>query len=80
MGESLEPSAHEKALQKVIVLGTALSFGILGGIIASMRDFVGGDATFDFSYRTIIGFALGASAGWLLWRVVRWQSKRAEKS
>ena len=52
-----------------MVFATALSFGILGAIIASMKDFFGGNSAFHFSFRTIIGFVLGAVAGWLLWKV-----------
>ena len=75
----IEHSRHERGLRRVIVVGTTLSFGILGAIIGSMRDFVRGNAVFDFSYRTIIGFGLGAVAGWLLWRVVRLWIERDEK-
>ena len=66
-----EKSAHEKNLFKVMVFGTALSFGLLGAIVLSMKDFFHGDATFIFSLRTIIGFVLGSLAGWLFWKFVR---------
>ena len=66
-----EKSAHEKNLLKVMVFGTALSFGLLGAIVLSMKDFFHGDATFIFSLRTIIGFVLGYLAGWLFWKFVR---------
>lgn len=66
-----EQSPHEKSLWTVIVLGTAISFGLLGAIIGSMKGFFQGDATFAFSARTIIGFVVGAVAGWLLWKIVR---------
>ena len=64
-------SNHEKSLLKVMVYGTALSFGILGAIVASMKDFFHGDATFTFSLRTIVGFLVGFFAGWLFWKIVR---------
>ena len=66
-----ENPTHEKSLLKVMVFGTALSFGILGAIIASMKGFFHGDATFIFSLWTIIGFAVGCLAGWLFWKFVR---------
>jgi hypothetical protein len=80
MVESLGPPENEKGPERIIVLGSTLSFGILGAIIASMRDFVGGDASFNFSYRTIVGFGLGALVAWLLWRVIRWQGQRPPKA
>ena len=66
-----EKSVHEKNLLKVMVFGTALSFGILGAIVASMKGFFHGDATFAFSPRTVVGFVLGCLAGWLFWKFVR---------
>jgi len=73
-----EQSPHEKSLWKVIVLGTAISFGLLGAIIGSMKGFFQGDATFTFSARTIIGFVVGVVAGWLLWKIVRGKIAKSE--
>ena len=39
--------------------------------VASMKGFFHGDATFAFSLRTVIGFAVGCLAGWLFWKFVR---------
>jgi hypothetical protein len=66
-----EQSPNEKGLWTVFVLGTAISFGVLGAIIGSMKGFFHGDATFVFSFRTIVGFVIGFVAGWLLWKFVR---------
>jgi len=74
-----ENSGQGKGLWRIIALGTSVSFGILGAIIASMRDFVGGNAVFDFSYRTLIGFGLGALIGWLMWRGLRLWIERTER-
>ena len=74
-----EQSPNEKGLFKVIVYGTALSFGLLGAIIGSMKDFFGGDAAFVFSYRTILGFVVGFVAGWLLWRFIRRRIAKANQ-
>jgi len=65
-----DPSPHNRTLLKVMVLSTALSFGCLGAIIASMRGFFHGDASFHFSIRTILGFVVGAIAGWLFWKLL----------
>ena len=66
-----EGSKHEKGLFRIMTFGTALSFGILGAIIFSMKDFLGGNATFEFSYRTIVAFVLGCLLGWLFWWFIR---------
>ena len=72
-----ESPQHEKTLIKVIIFGTAVSFGVLGAIIASMNGFFRGDASFHFSFSSIVGFIVGFLAGWLFWKVVFW--KRAKK-
>ena len=64
-------SPHEKNLFRVMVIGTCLSFGLLGAIAASMKDFIHGNAAFEFSLRTIIGFVVGFVLGWLFWKVLR---------
>jgi len=66
-----EQSPHEKSLWTVVVVGTTVSFGILGAIIGSMKGFFQGDTTFVFSFRTIVGFVFGSCAGWFLWKLVR---------
>ena len=66
-----EPSPHETALIKVMMFGTALAFGGLGAVMLSMKDFFHGDAAFQFSFRTILGFAIGFVVGWLIWRFLR---------
>ena len=74
-----EQSPHENGLWRVIIYGTALSFGLLGAIIGSMKDFFGGDAEFVFSIRTIVGFVLGFVVGWLLWRIIRRRIAKMDK-
>ena len=63
-------SPHEKGLLRVITFATAISFGILAAVAESMRNFVAGDATFRFSWRTLVAAALGCLAGWGFWRFV----------
>ena len=60
----------------IMVFGTAVAFGVLGAIALSMKDFLHGNAAFEFSYKTIIGFVVGFIIGWLFWRVV---SRKIEK-
>jgi uncharacterized membrane protein YidH (DUF202 family) len=71
-----EGSQHEKTLIKVIVFSTAISFGALGTVIASMKGFFHGEVSFHFSIGSIAGFLLGFVAGWLFWKLVFW--KRAK--
>ena len=75
-----EPSPHEKTLRRVMVIGTALSFGALAAIAVSMKDFLAGNAAFEFSVQTIIGFLGGAATGWLFWWIVgRFQKGRDQQ-
>ncbi len=74
-----EGANHQKGLFRLMTFGTALSFGILGAIIFSMKDFVGGNATFEFSYRTVLGFILGFFIGWFFWWLIRrWTQKAGD--
>jgi len=68
-----ERSPGEKSLFKVIRFASALSFGLLGAIIGSMKDFFHGDAALSFSWKTAVGFVLGFAIGWLPWK---WIAKR----
>ena len=67
-----ERSPHEKSLHRVMVAGTAIAFGALAAIVASMDDFFAGNATFRFSLRTIIGFIIGAGAGLAVGAIAGW--------
>lgn len=71
-----EARQHEKTLIKVIVFGTAISFGALGVVIASMKGFFHGDASFHFSFGSIVGFIVGFIVGWLFWKLVFWKRAR----
>ncbi len=72
-------SQHDKGLLNIFVWTTALSFGILAAIAFSMKDFIGGNATFDFSYKTVLGFIAGSVLGWLFWRFVQRRIRQASK-
>jgi membrane associated rhomboid family serine protease len=65
-----EAPQHEKTLIKVIVFSTAISFGALGAVMASMRGFFHGEISFHFSIGSIAGFIVGFVLGWLFWRLV----------
>jgi len=72
-------SKHEKGLFRVMVAGTALSFGSLAAVIVSMKDFTGGNASFVFSYKTVIAFVLGCCLGWAFWSLIRRWSRRKSR-
>ncbi len=74
-----ELSKHEKGLLRVMVVGTALSFGILAAVIVSMKGYVGGNGDFEFSYKTVLAFFLGCLAGWAFWWLVRHWMRRSGK-
>jgi membrane associated rhomboid family serine protease len=65
-----EAPQHEKTLIKVIIFSTAISFGALGAIIASMTGFFHGEISFHFSIGSIAGFIVGFVLGWLFWKLV----------
>jgi hypothetical protein len=73
-----EAPQHEKTLIKVIIFGTAVSFGVLGAIMASMNGFFGGEASFHFSIGTFAGFILGFILGWAFWKLVFWRRAKGQ--
>ncbi len=74
-----EISKHEKGLWRVMVIGTAVSFGILAAIMVSMKGFFGGSGDFEFSYKTVFAFFLGCLAGWVFWWLVRRWIRQADQ-
>ena len=66
-----EPPRNERDLFKILVAGTAISFGILAAILVSMKGFFGGTVSFEFSIKTLVAFVVGCVIGWLFWRMVR---------
>jgi hypothetical protein len=73
-------SQHSKGLLKIFVWATALSFGILAAIAFSMKDFIGGNASFQWSYKTLLGFVIGSVLGWLFWSFVNRRIRKASKN
>ena len=75
-----DEARHEKTLIKVIVFSTAISFGILGAIMASMKGFFHGEVSFGFSATSVMGFMLGYGVGWLFWKIVFWKRKKTDSA
>ena len=73
-------SQHGNGLQRIIVFGTALSFAFLAAIAFSMKDFIGGNASFEFSYKTMLGFVGGFAVGLLFWTLVNRWMRKADKN
>lgn len=73
-----EESPDQRRLWRVIVVGTALAFGLLAAVIASMKDFIHGEAQFKLRWTILPAFALGCAAGRLFWAVVRRLNRRKE--
>jgi len=67
-----EGPQHESTLIKVIVFATAISFGVLGGIVSSMSGFFRGEVGFHFSFLSVVGFVVGFVIGWAFWKLVFW--------
>jgi hypothetical protein len=73
-----EAPQHEKTLIKVIVFSTAISFGVLGAIMTSLKGFFHGEVSFHFSIGSIAGFISGFILGWLFWKVVFWKRAKSQ--
>ena len=73
-----EAPQHEKALIKVIIFSTAVSFGVLGAIMASMNGFFHGEVSFHFSIGSLAGFILGFILGWAFWKLVFWKRAKSQ--
>jgi hypothetical protein len=75
-----EAPQHERTLIKVIIFSTALSFGVLGAIIASMNGFFRGETSFHFSIGSVAGFIVGFFLGWLFWKLVFWRRGKSQSA
>jgi uncharacterized membrane protein len=71
------PSKNEDDLFKIMTFSTALSFGVVAGLLYSFKDTPEGVA-FVFSLGTVVWFVVGAAAGWAMWRVVRYLVRKKE--
>ena len=75
-----DPTDHAKGLHRIIIWGTALSFGILAALAVSMKDFIGGNAAFEFSFWTVLAFAGGFALGWMFWRFIFSKASKTPKN
>ena len=73
-----EAPHHEKTLIRVIIFSTAISFGVLGAIVASMNGFFHGEVSFHFSIGSLAGFILGSISGWAFWKLVFWRRTKGQ--
>jgi hypothetical protein len=74
--ENPNPLADEK-FYKITAFSTALGMGCMLAFLVSLRD-LRTDLTFDFSYKTVLMFIVGAAMGWGFWAWVRKLTLRAK--
>jgi hypothetical protein len=74
--ENPNPLADQK-FYFITALSTALALGCMLAFLISLRD-IRNDLSFDFSYKTILMFILGAALGWGFWAWVRKITARAK--
>lgn len=75
MTQQQNPEETRKGLINVMVYGTAIAFGGMAAFLVSLRD-IRDDPALVFSYRTVVGFVVGAVLGWLFWRGVWYLERR----
>jgi hypothetical protein len=67
--ENPNPLADQK-FYYITAFSTALALGCMLAFLVSLRD-IRNDLTFEFSYKTILMFIIGAVLGWGFWAWVR---------
>ena len=67
--ENPNPLADQK-FYFITAFSTALALGCMLAFLVSLRD-IRNDLTFEFSYKTILMFIIGAVLGWGFWAFVR---------
>lgn len=67
--ENPNPLADQK-FYYITTFSTALALGCMLAFLVSLRD-IRNDLTFEFSYKTILMFIIGAVLGWGFWAWVR---------
>jgi NhaP-type Na+/H+ or K+/H+ antiporter len=63
-------SKNTRDFYRVATWSTCIGFAAMGGLFGSLRD-LATDFRVEFSFGTILGAAIGAFAGWLLWKIFR---------
>ena len=74
--ENPNPLADQK-FYYITAASTALALGCMLAFLVSLRD-LRNDLSFDFSYKTILMFVVGAALGWGFWAWVRKITARAK--
>ena len=74
--ENPNPLADQK-FYHITALSTALALGVMLAFLVSLRD-LRNDLTFEFSYKTVLMFIVGAALGWGFWAWVRKLTLRAK--
>lgn len=67
--ENPNPLADQK-FYLITASSTALALGCMLAFLVSLRD-IRTDLSFDFSYKTVLMFIVGAALGWGFWAWVR---------
>lgn len=67
--ENPNPLADQK-FYYITASSTALALGCMLAFLISLRD-IRTDLSFDFSYKTVLMFIVGAALGWGFWAWVR---------
>ena len=70
---------HQKDLFTIMTVSTALAFGVMVGFFCSITE-ITHHFKVTFSVWTIVGFAAGATLGWLFWRIVKHLEEKAKNS
>jgi hypothetical protein len=76
MEQNPNPLADPK-FYNITAFSTALALGCMCAFLVSLRD-IRHDLSLDFSFNTVLFFAIGAVAGWGFWAWVRKRAFRAK--
>ena len=69
MEQNPNPLADPK-FYHITAFSTALALGCMLAFLVSLRD-IRHDLSFDFSFKTVLMFLVGAAIGWGFWAIVR---------
>jgi hypothetical protein len=76
MEQNPNPLADPK-FYRITAFSTALALGCMLAFLFSLRD-IRRDLTFEFSFKTILMFVVGAVIGWGFWAWIRKVTARAK--
>jgi hypothetical protein len=72
-----EHEQQRRQFFRVAGFSTALGFGTMAGVLASLRD-VPYFGTFVFTIWSVVAFVVAAAVGWGLWRIVEIKSRKGD--